>query len=142
MDKDERSAIADQLLVHEGLRLHPYTDTVGKLTIGVGRNLTDRGITREEAMAMLAGDIDRCVAELYNALPWFAALDDVRKRVLVDMDFNMGLTRLLEFRQTLAAVEAGDYALAAERMLESMWARQVGERAHRLARMMKTGAQA
>lgn len=139
MDKSERQAVADQLLRHEGLRLFPYVDTVGKLTIGVGRNLTDRGVTREEAMSMLAGDIDRCVAELFAALPWFGALDPIRQRVLVDMDFNMGLTHLLGFRHTLSAIETGDYELAAERMLESLWARQVGERAHRLARMMKLG---
>ena len=127
------------LMRHEGLRLKPYRDTVGKLTIGVGRNLSDVGITRDEALALLRTDIARAEAALDAALPWRAALDPVRGRVLVDMAFNLGVPGLLGFGDVLAAVRAGAWTEAADAMLRSRWARQVGRRAQELAVMMHTG---
>jgi lysozyme len=135
----DRAAMTRQLRLHEGERLKPYRCTAGKLTIGVGRNLEDRGITAEEAAYLLANDISREERELLRALPWVAKLDEVRQRVLLDMSFNMGLGTLLTFKRTLAAVHAGQYQQAAAMMLESRWAGQVGERAQRLSRMMATG---
>lgn len=136
----DRNALVRQLRLHEGEKLRPYRCTAGKLTIGVGRNLEDRGITREESAMLLANDIRAVDAGLVRALPWVARLDDVRQRVLVDMAFNLGLQGLLEFKRTLKAVEEGRYQQAAGMMLESRWASQVGARAERLARMMLTGA--
>lgn len=127
-----------QLELHEGLRLKPYRDTVGKLTIGIGRNLDDVGISREEAYALLDNDIAAAMAPLM-ALPWFNALDEVRRAVLIDMCFNMGWRVLSTFKVTLAAIEAGDYMRAVTNMLQSKWAGQVGPRAVRLAKMMETG---
>jgi lysozyme len=135
----DRAAMTRQLRLHEGERLKPYRCTAGKLTIGVGRNLEDRGITAEESAYLLANDISREERELLRALPWVAKLDEVRQRVLLDMSFNMGLGTLLTFKRTLAAVHAGQYQQAAAMMLESRWAGQVGERAQRLSRMMATG---
>ena len=134
-----RDAMVRQLRLHEGERLKPYRDTVGKLTIGVGRNLDDRGITREESAVLLANDIIEVEKELQRALPWVARLDEVRARVLLDMAFNMGIVGLLAFKRTLAAIEAGQYQQAATMMLDSKWAKQVGGRAERLSRMMATG---
>jgi lysozyme len=105
----------------------------------VGRNLEDRGITREEAAYLLANDITTEERELLRALPWVAQLDEVRQRVLLDMSFNLGLVGLLGFKNTLATIRAGDYSKAAAMMLDSRWASQVGERAERLSRMMATG---
>lgn len=135
----DRDAMVRQLRLHEGERLKPYRDTVGKLTIGVGRNLDDRGITREESAMLLANDIAAEERELLNALPWVATLDEVRQRVLLDMSFNMGLVGLLGFKRTLATIQAGEYQAAAMMMLDSRWAKQVGRRAERLSRMMATG---
>jgi len=135
----DRAAMTRQLRLHEGERLKPYRCTAGKLTIGVGRNLEDRGITAEESAYLLANDISREERELLRALPWVAKLDEVRQRVLLDMSFNMGLGTLLTFKRTLAAVHAGQYQQAAAMMLESRWAGQVGQRAQRLSRMMATG---
>lgn len=132
-------ALRTQLIKHEGLRLKPYRDTVGKLTIGVGRNLTDNGITAKEAMALLEDDIANAVADLRQHFAWFDSLDDVRQRVLADMCFNLGIWRLGAFARMLKAIQAGDYAVAAQEMLESRWAQQVGGRAHTLAAMMTTG---
>lgn len=135
----DRAAMTRQLRLHEGERLKPYRCTAGKLTIGVGRNLEDRGITAQESAMLLANDIAREEAELMRALPWVGQLDEVRQRVLLDMAFNLGLAGLLGFKNTLAAIQAGDYQRGATMMLDSRWARQVGGRAERLSRMMATG---
>lgn len=124
----------------EGLRLKPYKDTVGKLTIGVGRNLDDRGISKATAFQMLDEDIESHWEELCRQLPWVGQLDDARQRVLCNMAFNLGVPTLLTFKQTLGAVQRKDYAAAAVLMLQSKWAKQVGPRADRLARMMEHGA--
>jgi lysozyme len=135
----DRAALVRQLRLHEGERLKPYRCTAGKLTIGVGRNLEDRGITAEESAYLLLNDVRTMEQGLAKALPWFTQLDDVRQRVLLDMGFNLGTQGLLEFRRTLEAVRTGQYQQAAAMMLESRWAGQVGQRARRLSQMMATG---
>ncbi|HEX8030265.1 MAG TPA: glycoside hydrolase family protein [Vicinamibacterales bacterium] len=135
----DMDALKQQLKEHEGLRLKPYTDTTGHLTIGVGRNLTDVGITEDEAMEMLEHDIAIAVGALSTKLPWFLDLDDVRQRVLIDMAFNMGIDMLLTFHRFLAAARIGDWDEAANEMMASRWAMQVRDRATRLIRMMRTG---
>jgi lysozyme len=139
MDAASMSQLQKQLILHEGCKLTAYRDSVGVITIGIGRNLQHRGITQEEALMLLRNDISATLTAMRKELPWTIALDDVRQRVLCDMAFNMGVGQLLEFKRTLAAVKAGDYEAAADMMLDSRWASQVGERARRLARMMRTG---
>lgn len=130
------SSLEKALVRDEGLELKPYTDTVGKLTIGVGRNLDDNGITEDEAIYMLRGDIQRSRQEL-SKFHWWRNLDTERRDVLVNMHFNLGLPRLLTFKNMIAALEFGDYKTAADEMLDSKWADQVGERAVRLAKIMR-----
>lgn len=127
------------LVRHEGLRLKPYKDTVGKLTIGVGRNLDDVGISEDEAMYMLDNDVDRVLVECRREWPWFDGLNETRRIVLASMVFNMGLPRVRGFKKALAAMEAGDWKAAADEMLDSRWAVQVGRRATELAQMMCRG---
>lgn len=136
MTADDWAALRRQLIRHEGMVLKPYVDTVGKTTIGVGRNLTDNGISENEALDLLRNDLVVVLEELSAKLPWFAGLSPIRQRVLLDMGFNLGPVGLLKFKQTLASVERGDYALAAKQMLQSRWAQQVGQRAQRLSAMM------
>lgn len=131
--------LTEMLVDHEGLRLKPYRCTAGKLTIGVGRNLDDRGLSPDEAMYMLANDIRDSRKELSASFPWFDNLDEVRQSVLIDMNVNLGLSRLNGFRNTLALIGVGKYEAAAVEMLDSKWAEQVGRRAQRLSRMMATG---
>lgn len=133
-----REDLIAQLIRHEGLKLLPYTDSVGKLTIGVGRNLTDVGISREEAIELLNNDIDHAVADLAT-FPWFTTLDAVRQRVMVDFRFNLGPRRFRSFKRMLSAMAKGEYETASVCMLDSVWADQVGKRALRLAEMMRTG---
>jgi lysozyme len=128
-----------QLQRDEGLRLKPYTDSVGKLTIGYGRNLTDVGITVTEATILLENDIVRAHLDLLRELPWSLSLDDVRVGVLLNMAFNLGIHGLLGFKSFLRYVEKGEYENAALDMMTTLWARQVGARAERLATQMKTG---
>lgn len=134
-----RLALKARLIRDEGLRLKPYKDTVGKLTIGVGRNLDDRGISVDEARMMFDHDIDDHENELRAKWPHYDKLDDVRQEVLLNMAFNLGVPGLLKFVNTLAAVVAGDFDVAAYGMLHSKWASQVGKRASRLAEEMRTG---
>ena len=133
------SNLKDQLLRDEELRLTPYTDSVGKLTIGVGRNLTDKGISFQEAQLLLTNDISAATADLQAALPWTAMLDNVRKGALLNMTFNLGIGGLLEFHDFLARMERGDFPGAAGAMLDSLWARQVGARATRLSIQIEKG---
>ena len=128
-----------QLRLHEGERLKPYRDTVGKLTIGVGRNLDDVGISPAESAAMLASDIARTDAALRSKAAWVFVLDPVRRDVLRDMAFNLGVEGLLGFKTTLHLVQAGQFAEAAVQMLRSKWAGQVGQRATTLSKLMRTG---
>lgn len=133
-----RQLLLEQLQRHEGLRLKPYRDSVGKWTIGYGRNLDDRGISEDEAGFMLDNDIDQVVAEL-ERMPLYLSLDSVRQVVLANMAFNMGVPTLLEFRRMLGALARGEWNRAADEMLDSKWARQVGDRAVELSELMRTG---
>jgi lysozyme len=132
--------IKEQLVRHEGLRLKPYRCTAGKLTIGIGRNLDDCGISQSEAYVMLINDIMNCEKQLQAKIPdIYNGLDEVRKSVLLNMCFNLGISGLLGFKNTLAFVKAGDWERAANNMLVSKWAKQVGRRAIELSELMRKG---
>ena len=132
--------IKAQLVRHEGLRLKPYRCTAGKLTIGIGRNLDDRGITQKEAYALLENDIRDCEQQLLDEIPdVFTGLDEVRQSVLLNMCFNLGIKGLLGFKNTLGFISVGDWERAANGMLASKWAKQVGMRAIELSEMMRKG---
>ena len=132
------ATIEEQLILHEGLKLKPYRCTAGKLTIGVGRNLDDKGISKEEALFLLRNDIATVTTQLQK-YDWYISTDPVRRKVLIDMAVNLGVGGLLKFRKMIAALERGDYEGAADQMLDSRWAEQVGYRAVRLAEMMRSG---
>jgi len=122
---------------HEGRRAFPYRDTVGKLTIGVGRNIEDVGLSADEIDLMLSNDIQ----ERYDALKqfaWFRSLNEARQEAIVDISF-MGLGKLLEFKKMIAALSTGDYNKASIELLDSRYATQVGKRAIEIAQIIKTG---
>lgn len=126
-----------QIARHEGLRLTPYRCTAGKLTIGYGRNLDDRGIREEEARVMLANDIAEVRATLRSHLPWVATAHNTVQDVLVNMGINLGAAGLLKFKRALAYLEAEQYKAAADEMMDSLWATQVPNRAKELADMIR-----
>ena len=129
--------LADQLVADEGLRLKPYRCTAGKLTIGVGRNLDDVGITEVEALALLNNDIERVWSQTVRGIPWISSAPGEVQEVVANMVFNMGIAGVLGFKTTLEALKAGDYRRAAAAMLDSKWAKQVGPRAERLSHRVK-----
>jgi len=120
------------------LRLKPYLDTATppNITIGVGRNISDDGISADEAHILLDNDIHECVARLPSICPAFGSLDDTRQHVLIDMAFNLGIDGLRHFQKMLSCVESRDFVGAAREMLDSTWAKEVGDRANELAAMM------
>ena len=128
-----------QLKLHEGVEHKPYIDTVGKMTIGVGRNLTDRGVSNATIEQMLMEDIELVQDELDQMFPDWCKLNDKRQRVLVDMCFNLGRPRFMTFVRFWAALRASQYDEAAKEMRDSRWYRQVGQRGETLAKMMEEG---
>ena len=134
-----KEKLKKQLIKHEGMVLKPYQCTAGKLTIGVGRNLEAKGISKPEALEMLYNDINEIFDRLRDAWPKIILLDDVRTNVLVNMAFNMGVAGLMKFSKMFNALALTDYEQAAKEMLDSKWAKQVGDRAIELAEQMKTG---
>ena len=135
------SKIIEKLKRHEGLRTHAYLCTDGKITVGVGRNVDadgGLGLSISEIEFLLANDIQRCRLEL-EAFSWFDDLDAVRQDAMINMCFNLGMTRLLGFKKALARMAEAKYEYAANEFLDSLWARQVGNRADEIADMILTG---
>lgn len=131
--------LIDQLKRDEGCRLMPYRDSLGFLTIGYGRCLDRVGISQSEADMLLESDIRVAESAVATNLAGIEHLDPVRRAVLVNMAFNLGIGGLLQFRKFLAAVRASDWPRASNEMRDSLWAKQVGSRADRLARQIETG---
>ena len=141
------------LFVHEGYRARPYRCTAGKRTVGIGRNIDDKGISKDElvsifeqdglsmkaALILLHNDIDEVTDYLRTHLPYFYQLSGPRQAVLVDMGFNLGVAGLMKFTHFLDYVSEGSYKEASYQMLQSKWSVQVGQRAIRLSRMMEYG---
>jgi len=126
-----------QLKKHEGIRLKPYKDSVGKLTIGIGRNLDDVGITKNEAEFLLLNDISKVQTRL-KKISWFNKLSENRKIVILNMTFNIGTSGLLKFKNMIKAIKQKDFKKASQEMLNSKWAVQVKSRAKELSKIMKT----
>jgi lysozyme len=139
--------ILPQLGRHEGRpmkdgRAFAYQDSVGFWTIGTGRLIDKRkggGLTDVECDFLLSNDVKRFEKELDVSLPWWRSIDPVRQRVLLDMAFNLGTNGLLSFANTLKFIKDKDYIRAADNMLKSKWAEQVGKRALTLSEMIRTG---
>lgn len=146
--------IVKRLLFHEGCVDHIYICPAGHKTIGVGRNLESnpltprekhvvgdisKGITLDKIIYLLNNDIKRCQKELSQNISWFYQLDDERQYALLDMCFNMGIKKLLGFKRMLGAMFIGDYRGAAKECMLSKYARDVGKRAERIARLIELG---
>lgn len=139
MTPDMRVKLRGMIMTNEGFRGSPYKDTTGNLTVGYGHNLDARPISANVGGVMLDEDIQWAMSELDSQFPWFDGLDDVRKCVIVDMCYNLGLKGLLGFNNMLECVSKGQYANASYHILDSLYAKQVGTRAVRNAHIMKAG---
>jgi len=138
MTPDSRQKLRALLLLHEAYRQFPYVDTTGHITVGIGRCLTERGISSSEAFQLLDDDILYFTGKLNNLFPFFSDLSEPRQIALIDMCFNLGVNGLLEFKNMICSLEQKDFNKAADDMLESKWAEQVGDRAKTLSHIIKT----
>jgi lysozyme len=131
-----------ELIRDEGMVNHAYQDHLGYWTIGIGRLIDKRkggGIAEHEAAYLLQSDIAKVQLQLDQNLPWWRDLDPVRQRALQNMAFQLGITGLLRFRNSLAAIQAGEWERAAANLRLSLWARQTPERAGRVIGMFRSG---
>lgn len=139
MTPEVRFKLKEMLIKHEQYRNHPYIDSVGKITIGVGYNLTDRGLPDRYIHELMNDDMDFFYRKLHDCYMWFDTLSDPRKMVLLDMCYNLGWYKFLTFNRMLAALARRDFKIAAGEMLNSKWAKQAPERAQELAKIMEDG---
>ena len=133
--------LVKMLKLHEGVRNHVYVCTAGYETIGVGRNISESGLglTDEEINILLMNDIERVKKELSSSFSWFVDLDEIRQNAIIDMCFNLGLSRLNQFVKALDGMASKDYDKAADEFMDSRWSQQVGQRAVTVTEMIRTG---
>lgn len=141
-------SLENSIKIGEGFSNKIYRDTSerigfenkkGKVTVGWGYNIDDKGLPTDICQMLLDREISAATDDLINNYSWVSGLDSVRREVLIEMMYNLGLGKFRAFKMTLSAIENGDYKLASEHMLDSLWAKQVGIRAIRLAKKMETG---
>ena len=128
-----------QLKIDEGLRLKPYKDSVGILTIGYGHNLEDKGIPIDIAEKLLLLDVSDVINDLNRVFPWYHEMEPARQDVFINMCFNLGLKKFMGFQKFLSACKQKNWTTAADEMMDSKWAKQVGIRAERLKEIMLKG---
>jgi lysozyme len=138
MTPESRQKLRSLLVQHESYRQYPYCDITGHITIGIGRNLSDRGISQTEAFTLLDDDIIYFSGKLSQLLSYFNQLDDNTKIALLDMCFSLGVTGFLNFHRMHAAMEKDDRITASNEILNSKWANQVGQRALTISNIVKT----
>ena len=139
MTPELRNKLRALLTKHEGYRKYVYMDSVGVPTVGIGRNLRDKGLSMDEALYLLNDDMDYFSDALANKFDWWVGLDENRKAALIDMCFNLGMIGFLKFSGMLVALSQKNYSLAARAMMQSKWATQVGQRAIDLSTIIRTG---
>src|SRR5690348_6667679 len=113
------AAVSPLLQGHEGYRRYPYTDTVGKCSIGIGRNLSDVGLSDAEVLYLFNNDLDAALQACQRLVPRWDALSVPRQAALLDMAFNLGAARMAQFTQTLLAINEARYTDATQAMRNS-----------------------
>lgn len=129
----------EQLKRHEGLKLQMYKCPTGYPTIGYGHRLDINPISEIAAEQILKDDLNLFIPSIIANFPIYEKLNEARRWVLINMAFNLGISGLKQFKNTLKYIENGEYEKAAINMLLSKWATQVGSRAKELAKQMQTG---
>jgi lysozyme len=138
MSHVDSNKAAAYIELNEGYRRHKYVDSVGVETIGIGFNI-EEGFSVDESRMILRMRMRKFINELSARIPVYCTVSCVRKIVLLDMAYNLGIGRLSKFKKMIAALDSRDYELAAKEMLDSTYAKQVKGRAKRNAHMMETG---
>jgi lysozyme len=130
--------LREQLTRHEGCMDKPYTDSVGKLTIGIGHNLEDRPLSQEVIQLIFKEDIDVAISDCQKMFPNWHSIPDTKQVVICNMMFNLGYTVLSRFVRFRRAVRAEQWARAADEMKDSKWYRQVKSRGVELEILMRS----
>jgi len=138
MKPANKQILMNELIRDEGERLRMYKDTEDIWTVGVGRNIQERGISKDESRLMLSNDLIASIRDA-ESFEWYEGLSPIRKRIICNMLFNMGKPRFKKFKKTIKYIKAGQFDHASIEMLDSRWSKQVGIRAKRLSKMMKQG---
>lgn len=140
-----RDKIIAQLKTDEGLKLVPYFDSLGYLTIGYGHRgllgvvMVQGGISQTYAEQLLSSDVDIHVAGLDHAMPWWRGMNDARQDAFVNMGFNLGVHKLLTFDIFLDLMKAANYNGAADDLTTTLWHKQVGARGPRIENVIRSG---
>jgi len=133
------TSLKNDIIKDEGYRQFPYLCTSEKMTIAIGRNLDDVGLSEDEAVYLLENDLKRCIREANDIFSSFDSHNQTRKEVIINMLFNLGKTRFLGFVNTIQAFKDKDYMLTGSEMMDSKWYRKGGSRVARLVQEMKSG---
>jgi len=131
------SVLTEQLKKHEGFSSTAYKCPAGRLTLGYGRNISDKGITEEEAIHLLNNDINECYTDLLPLFIQFENLPDSIQHPLLDMRFQLGARGFRKFKKMITAVNKGDFKKMVIQMRDSLWYRQVTNRADNLIKMIE-----
>ena len=124
-----KNIIKDRLIDWEGIVLKPYECSQGYTSIGVGRNIENNGISKEEAMHLLDNDIDSVIQNLDKHWPIYKTFPERAQMICIDLVFNMGIYTWLSFRKTRSYMELQEWDKAGDELLNSKYAQQVGRRA-------------
>ena len=130
--------LRETIIRHEGIRLDMYQDTLGIWTVGVGHNIQEKGISQAVMELMLEEGLAEAVSELKRSVSFFSKMPEQVQEALVNLAFNMGIPRLMQFKKTLAYLRDGNFEAAADELLDSRYAEQVGRRADEVADMIRT----
>jgi len=123
--------LVEDIKQEEGFRRFPYYCTEGKLTIGYGFNLEDVGLTEEECDAILKIRVRNLISQVKSSL-YYLEIEDEAWEILYNMAFNLGLNGLLKFKKMIQCLKNEDYKQAAAEGRDSLWYRQVTNRAERM----------
>ncbi len=132
--------LVDDLESDEGFVSHAYLDSEGYWTVAYGIMIDKRrggGLTKPEGRYLLRNRALIAIDDLDRNVPWWRGMPDDAQRALSNMCFNLGWPRLSGFKKMLAAMKAGDTQTAAREALDSRWAGQVGDRALRIAALIR-----
>ena len=128
-----------ELIEDEGLRLHPYQCTAGKTTIGVGRNLDDVGLTKEECLYLLANDIDKNWWDLKSVFGNLSSLPEEAQLVFMNLRHQLGVAGFRGFKKMIRAAMGRDWKTAAAELRDSkLWREDSPDRAERLAKRLES----
>ena len=131
----------------EGCKYEIYLDHLGYPTFGIGHLITDDDsewwsdvgteVSEERVKEAFSSDIETVLSDCERLYEDFGDLPEEVQLIIANMMFNLGYTRLSKFKGMKRGVDARDWNAAADEMVDSLWYRQVTNRANRLVKRMR-----